>query len=114
MPRVRVRLATLGLLIVIIAMTVALVIQQRREKALTVRTKALEGQNTALIAENAQHRSSRDRQLMIYRFEISRQREMNKLRAEIDRLSDKLIETGRSRPSGHGDATAPNDQESRR
>jgi hypothetical protein len=108
MPRVRLRLATLGLLIVVIAMAIALVMQQRREKALHVRMKALEAQNTSLIVERARDRGFFDRKLLERR-EISRQREMNKLRAEIDRLSDKLVEAGRHRPTGRGDVKAPQD-----
>jgi hypothetical protein len=109
MPRVRLRLATLGLLIVIIAMAIALVMQQRRERALHVRMRALETQNTALIVEKARDRGFFDRKL-VERREFSRQREMNKLRAEIDRLSDKLIEAGRNRPTGSRDVKAPQEE----
>src|SRR5262245_6934923 len=98
MPRVRLRLATLGLLIVIIAMAIALVMQQRHEKALIGLIKALEVKNASLIVENAGHRSSVVRQMMLERREISREKEMNKLRGEIDRLFDKLMEAGQQRP----------------
>jgi hypothetical protein len=52
MPRFRLRLATLGLLIVIITLATALVVQQRRETDLRLRIHRLENANQALQATN--------------------------------------------------------------
>jgi hypothetical protein len=80
MPRLRFRLATLALLIVIIALATALLVQWRRERVLKVHVQFLE----AVIARD---QTPLDR-MAFYRLEYARQTEANKLRAEIDRLSD--------------------------
>jgi hypothetical protein len=46
---------------------------------------------------------------MLERREITREKEMNKLRGEVDRLFDKLIEAGQKQPTGHGDGPARKD-----
>jgi len=131
MPRFRLRLATLGLLIAIIAMAVALVIQQRRERALTVRMQALEAENRALVVEKARDRSLFDRMRLVQlevtrqrqinqfradidrlsgeleRLEVTRQRQVNKLRAQVARLSGEGKDAGRDRPTDHGEAVTP-------
>jgi hypothetical protein len=83
MPRLRLRLATLALLIVIVALATALFVQWRREAVLKAQVQVLE-------AEIASNRRPID-QMILGRMEYARQREVkevNKLRAEIDRLSD--------------------------
>jgi chromosome segregation ATPase len=86
MRRFRIRLATLGLVIVTVAMAIAIIIQNQRERALTVRTQALDGEKRALVVENANYRSAVD-PMRLYRLEVTQQREINRLQADIDRLS---------------------------
>ena len=107
MLRLRLRLSTLALLIVIIALATTLFVQWRRERALKSHVQVLE-------AEIAQDRRIIERidpihRAVLQRSEYARQREINKLRAEIDRLSDEGKDAGRNRPADHEKAVAPKD-----
>ncbi len=84
------RMATLALLIVIVALATALFVQWRRERVLKAHVQVLE-------AETARNRRPIDR-MIFDRIEYARQREVkevNKLRAEIDRLSDDRMRSER-------------------
>ena len=94
MPRFRFRLATLGLLIVIIAMTVALVIQQRRERALAVRVQVLE-------AETARN------QRILDRIQVTRLRERDEFRSKIARLTGEGKDTDRAQTIDTGEPVGP-------
>ena len=73
MPRVRLRLGTLALLIVIIALVVALFVQQRRESVLHARLRAVEDETEW-------------ERLRFRRLEASRQKQLNELRSHADHL----------------------------
>ena len=62
MPRFRLRLATLGLLIVIIALATALVVQWRRETDLRLQVHSLRLQVDRLLNANAALQATNDRQ----------------------------------------------------
>lgn len=100
MPRFRLRLATFGLLIVIIALAVALVVQQRRETALKARIQALEAEfdieRRVYKVESAGERRVFDYQL----FKLKKQ--IDELRSKIARPSVKGKDTGLSQPTGDG------------
>ena len=83
MPRFRLRLATLGLLIVIIALAVALVVQQRRETALNAHIQALEADSAVL-------------QRVHERLIVTRQRQIDELRSKIARPSGEGKDVSRS------------------
>jgi hypothetical protein len=87
MPRLRLRLSTLALFIVIIALATAQVIQWRREMALKARVQVLE-------AETARNLRLLDR----YTVELARQRQDSEPRTQTDRSSAKAklpVRTGR-------------------
>src|SRR5262245_48757905 len=62
MPRFRLRLATLGLLIVIIALATALVVQWRRETDLRLQVHSLRLQVDRILNANAALQATNDRQ----------------------------------------------------
>jgi hypothetical protein len=129
MPRLRLRLSTLALLIVIIALATTLFVQWRRERALKAHVQFLEAvivrDRTPIDRmafyrfEYARQRAANklraeidrlsDDRMCLERFAVTQQREINRLRAEIDRLSDEGKDAGRNRPTARGEAVPPKD-----
>jgi uncharacterized membrane protein YcjF (UPF0283 family) len=95
MPRLRFRLSNLVMLLIIIALVMALVVQWRREMRWRAEVQSLRKENASLVVEKAQYGSLLDVQ-RVTRREISHQREMNRLLAEIDHLSDRLFDVNKS------------------
>jgi hypothetical protein len=132
MPRLQLRLATLALLIVIVALATALFVQCRRERVLKAHVQFLEaviagnrGPRDRMILARAEYVRQRevkeankllaeidrlsDDRMRLERLRVIQQREVNRLRAEIDRLSDEGKDAGRNRPTGRGEVVAPKD-----
>ena len=105
MPRFRLRLATFGLLIVIIALAVALVVQQRRETALKARIQALEAEfdieRRVYKVESAGERTGYEYQLLIL------QKQIDELRSKIARPSVKGKDAGRAQTIETGEPVGP-------
>jgi len=93
MPRLQLRLATLALLIVIIALATALFV---RETAMKSHVKALKAENAAAGR-------------ILKRLQVTRQRELNELGAQAARSSGEGKDAGRDRPTDHGEDVAPKD-----
>jgi hypothetical protein len=74
MPRMRFRLGTLALLIVIIALATALLVQQRRETVLRARVQALEEEKDWA-------------RMSFHRIEAFRKKQLNELRSQVARSS---------------------------
>ena len=94
MRRFRLRLSTLGLLIAIIALAVALAIEQRRERVLTARVQVLEAVN------------ARDQRIM-ERIEVTRRREVDELRSKLARFTGEGKDACPSEPGGDGESVRP-------
>ena len=132
MPRLQLRLATLALLIVIVALATALFVQWRRERVLKAHVQVLEAEiarnrkpidrmifdriyyaRQREVKEANKLRAEIDRlsddRVRLERLRVTQQREVNRLQAEIDRLSDEGKDAGRKRPTGRGEVVAPKD-----
>lgn len=101
MPRQRLRLATLALLIVIATLATALFVHRRRETALKSLARALVAENQVLATESA-----RDRRVL-ERIQVSRLRQLDELRAQVARLSGQIKDAIRDSPTDHREAGAP-------
>jgi hypothetical protein len=103
MPRFRLRLATFGLLIVIIALAVALVVQQRREMALNARIQALDAELDLERRVSKVERVGFDAEREFYKQRLAnKQTEIDELRPKIGRPSGEGKDAGRSQPTGDG------------
>jgi hypothetical protein len=103
MPRFRLRLATFGLLIVIIALAVALVVQQRREMVLKTRIQALEAEIDLERRVFKVVRAGFDREREFYKERLAKkQKEIDELRSKIGRRPGEGKDAGRSQPAGDG------------
>jgi hypothetical protein len=132
MPRLQLRLATLALLIVIVALATALFVQWRRERVLKAQVQVLEaeiagnrgpiGRMILARAEYARQKEVKeanklraeidrlsDDRMRLERLRVTQQREVNRLRVEIDRLSDEGKDAGRNRSTARGEVMAPKD-----
>jgi hypothetical protein len=95
MPRLRLGLATLVLLIAIVALATALFVQARRE--------------TAIVKAHEQE-TARDRRLLErYAAEVTRQRQLNKPQAQAARPSSEGKTGDRNRPPDNGEVVGPKD-----
>jgi hypothetical protein len=122
MRRFRIRLATLGLLIVIVALATTLFVQWRRERVLKAHVQVLEAEiasnrrpiDRMILARSYYARQSEvkevnklraeidrlsDDRMRLERLGVTQQREVNRLRAEIDRLSDESKDAGWNQPA---------------
>ena len=91
MPRLQLRLSTLALLIVIIALAAAVLVQWRRETVQNARMRVLE-------SENARNLRILDR----YTVELTRQRQINQLPARVPRPSGEGKDASRNHPIEQG------------
>jgi len=93
------RLATLGLLIVIIALAVALVVQQRRETALKARIQAFAAEFDIERRVSKVERIGFDAERRFYEQRLAnKQREIDELRSKIVHRSSESKDTGRPAP----------------
>jgi hypothetical protein len=98
MPRLKLRLSTLALLIVIIALATALLVQQRRETTLKARIRALEAE---FDIERRVYKVVLAGERRAYEYQLLKlQNKLDELRSKIARPSVK--DTGLSQPTGDG------------
>jgi hypothetical protein len=91
MPRLQLRLGTVALLIIIIALAAALLVQWRRETVLNARMRVLESENARNL-----------RILELYTVELTRQRQLNEVRFQIARPSGDGQNADRNHPVEQG------------
>ena len=89
MPRLQLRLSTVTLLVLIIALAAALFVQRRRELLLSARAQVLEAE----VARN---------QRISFRMQALMQEQRDEAMAQVARLSGYLEDTRQNRPKDTG------------